>query len=114
MTTKCAKCDPQFNSSENEYPIDRHHIIAKMDGGTDDPDNIIELCLACHKEWHSFECKYNLPFDQWLELPPGNWLAVWYHAIVKDILSAPAQVSIETLQRAIGQSLLAVVACSPN
>ena len=30
-----------------------HHIIEKKDGGTDDPDNLIPVCLTCHSDAHT-------------------------------------------------------------
>ncbi len=30
-----------------------HHIVAQSDGGTDDSDNLIALCLTCHSDVHT-------------------------------------------------------------
>ena len=30
-----------------------HHIIEVADGGTDDPDNLIPICLTCHSDVHT-------------------------------------------------------------
>lgn len=47
-----------------------HHIISRLDDGTDDEDNLITLCNPCHEEWHSLESRSTLPFEKWLEMPP--------------------------------------------
>ena len=33
--------------------IFRHHIIPKKNGGTDDPDNFISICVGCHNKLHA-------------------------------------------------------------
>lgn len=30
-----------------------HHIVEQNEGGTDDPDNLIVLCLTCHSDAHT-------------------------------------------------------------
>lgn len=50
--------------------VERHHIMARQDGGQDDDSNLIDLCSLCHREWHIFEEAYSYPFDDWLQLPP--------------------------------------------
>jgi hypothetical protein len=30
-----------------------HHIIEKSEGGSDDPDNLIPVCLTCHSDVHT-------------------------------------------------------------
>ncbi len=30
-----------------------HHIVERSDGGTDDPDNLIVVCITCHSDVHS-------------------------------------------------------------
>lgn len=30
-----------------------HHIVERADGGTDDLDNLIVICLTCHSDVHS-------------------------------------------------------------
>ncbi len=30
-----------------------HHIVERADGGTDDPGNLIVICLTCHSDVHS-------------------------------------------------------------
>ncbi len=32
--------------------LDVHHVTRVKDGGTDDPDNLITVCRACHKQIH--------------------------------------------------------------
>lgn len=35
------------------YKTDGHHIIRKADGGTDDENNILDVCKSCHRLIHS-------------------------------------------------------------
>lgn len=44
-----------------------------MNGGTDDPDNLITLCESCHMEW-THVVPDVVPFDDWMNLPPAGWL----------------------------------------
>jgi 5-methylcytosine-specific restriction endonuclease McrA len=30
-----------------------HHIVESGEGGTDDPDNLIAVCLTCHSDAHA-------------------------------------------------------------
>lgn len=46
---KCKVCDQKF-SSEDEW--DLHHIIRRVDGGTDDVSNLMMLHINCHKQIH--------------------------------------------------------------
>lgn len=46
-----------------------HHIRAKVFGGTDENENLITLCVACHEEWHAVETVADFPFEEWLETP---------------------------------------------
>lgn len=41
----CAACG---RTDELQY----HHLIPVVDGGTDDPNNIVVLCAECHHKWH--------------------------------------------------------------
>jgi hypothetical protein len=65
-SNKCQKCGRISESGQ-----DVHHIIFVVDGGTDDPNNLITLCHACHEEWH-FLARHmkQLEFRTWLDLPP--------------------------------------------
>jgi hypothetical protein len=60
---KCRKCG-RMNS------LECHHIIAVMDGGSDNLDNLILLCWPCHREWEVIEALNTVEFDVWLEIPP--------------------------------------------
>jgi hypothetical protein len=59
---KCRKCGRQSH-------IERHHIIAVMDGGANDLDNLLLLCWPCHREWEVIETVGMMTFDEWLPLP---------------------------------------------
>ena len=56
----CQKCG-EFHAFQNEYgvaiPIDDgklnvHHIVPVCNGGGDEPENLVTLCVDCHKEIH--------------------------------------------------------------
>ena len=56
----CQKCG-EFHAFQNEYgvaiPIDDgklnvHHILPVCKGGGDEPENLVTLCINCHKEIH--------------------------------------------------------------
>lgn len=44
----CAEC----GSTDR---LEVHHIHHRSDGGTDDPENLITLCMKCHAEQHKGE-----------------------------------------------------------
>lgn len=44
----CSRC-----GSSNQ--IEKHHIVYRVNGGSNDPDNIKDLCRACHDYQHSLE-----------------------------------------------------------
>lgn len=47
---KCAVCHQQFNS-EDEWDI--HHIVRRVDGGTDISSNLMILHINCHRQVHN-------------------------------------------------------------
>ena len=64
----CQKCG-EFHAFQNEYgviiPIDDgklnvHHILPVCEGGGDEPENLVTLCVDCHKETHKMHNSYNL------------------------------------------------------
>ena len=59
---RCQKCGRTF-------ALELHHIKAVMNGGDNDPDNLITLCYACHLEWGVIEALDRVPFAAWLPLP---------------------------------------------
>ena len=36
--------------------MDVHHINPRMDGGSNEPDNLVALCTSCHGEIHNVMC----------------------------------------------------------
>ncbi len=32
--------------------LEVHHIVARADGGTNDLENLVTLCMACHSDTH--------------------------------------------------------------
>lgn len=47
------KCPVCGDSLYNEEEIETHHIIPVKEGGSDDPENLVHLHKACHKQVHS-------------------------------------------------------------
>lgn len=50
----CAACG-------SEVDLQYHHLIPRVLGGKDEPDNIIVFCAECHQKWHGQggEIKHN-------------------------------------------------------
>lgn len=46
----------------NRKFFERHHVIARVDGGSDDPVNLMDICRICHKI-----------------LSAGEGKAIWYY-----------------------------------
>ena len=46
-----------FKCRECGFPkhLEVHHIIPKSEGGSDEPENLITLCIRCHQKTHNFE-----------------------------------------------------------
>ncbi len=87
----CPKCGRDYAAAGGSWQ--GHHIVARSDGGADDPDNIIYLCVACHTEWHAVERALDLSFHEWLTVPPAAWLiAVW--------ISGPGDETLDVLRKA--------------
>lgn len=42
---KCEMCDMPFNGKRREF----HHILAANDGGDNTLENMLVLCVGCHK-----------------------------------------------------------------
>jgi hypothetical protein len=61
---RCGRCDG----------LHTHHVQAQADGGSDEPENLVELCSPCHGEWHAVEAVGLIPFEKWVETPPAMWL----------------------------------------
>lgn len=56
----CQKCG-EFHAYQNEYGVtipkddgqlNVHHIKFVCDGGGDEPENLVTLCVKCHRELH--------------------------------------------------------------
>jgi hypothetical protein len=39
------------------HPMELHHVIPKVHGGTDESNNIISICIPCHMRVHEFGIK---------------------------------------------------------
>ena len=78
---RCRKCS-------REQALEVHHILARMDGGTDDEANLATLCYTCHLEWHMVEAAYRLSFADWLQLPTYDLLLAVYQQLPDDLRHA--------------------------
>lgn len=58
----CQKCGRRDH-------LNIHHIQAVQDGGKDEDNNLITLCVPCHREWELIEMVTSIPFDMWLPMP---------------------------------------------
>ena len=63
----CRKCG-------GTQKLEVHHIVPLTEHGTNTDDNLITLCVYCHREWETFTIKLVIPFEQWLQLPPYSVL----------------------------------------
>jgi len=61
-----------------------HHTLAVQDGGSHDPDNLSRLCSSCHKEWHSMESAFEIPYGVWLMYPPLGQLLSYFESAKND------------------------------
>jgi 5-methylcytosine-specific restriction endonuclease McrA len=43
----CQRCGRTF---EDSRPLEAAHIVARAEGGSDEPDNLRALCIACHSD----------------------------------------------------------------
>ncbi|MCA1670460.1 MAG: HNH endonuclease [Thermomicrobia bacterium] len=43
---RCVRC------GEGDAILHAHHVIHRSDGGSDDLDNLITLCVPCHRKEH--------------------------------------------------------------
>ena len=50
---KCSICN-----KETDY-LEKHHIIPRSRGGSDDYNNIIDICIECHSKAHGVEFSRN-------------------------------------------------------
>ena len=53
--------------------LEVHHITERVDGGSDEIENLITLCFSCHGEWTACEPD-GVSFYEWLKLPPARIL----------------------------------------
>jgi DNA-directed RNA polymerase subunit RPC12/RpoP len=76
MTEYCARCGGQFR-------IEEHHITPRAQGGTDEEENLIQLCAVCHDEIHTGvthdkPAKFTGPhFEDWIEQYDGQPKETW-------------------------------------
>ncbi len=69
----CARC----GSSKK---IHRHHKVHRIDGGSDDPDNIKELCQPCHSYEHG-RARILMHLEYEYEMGQANRIALWEYRL---------------------------------
>lgn len=92
---QCKKCGRRAHPGKGKN-LHAHHIVAEMDGGQCEPDNMITLCAHCHQEWHFVESVTVIPFTDWLQAPP--YLALytgWRHGDRRDSVNGAAMAKLE-------------------
>ena len=47
------KCDLLYCAVCGRIAVNLHHIVYKSQGGTDEPSNLISLCMECHDGHHT-------------------------------------------------------------
>lgn len=70
---KCSNCE---NKGEHW-----HHIVPKSRGGSDDPSNLVLLCLSCHSKAHDVSFKSNTGLiKEAVQRTKKDWLtaATWW------------------------------------
>lgn len=67
-TPQCRKC-MRFHPWGNSI-MQIHHVIPLVDGGDNGDNNLITLCVDCHKEWHEHQ-ENKADFKTWLQTAPG-------------------------------------------
>jgi len=84
---RCQKCG-------RDHALHIHHIVATIDGGSDEQENLITLCVACHKEWEAVEYTSNIEFWDWLKYPCiGRLLAGLFKTTIPKHISATVLIS---------------------
>ena len=63
----CAKCGREDN-------LDRHHVLRRRDGGSDNPGNLAYLCEKHHHLWHSLRRSRGLGTEIHAAMVFGRWL----------------------------------------
>lgn len=89
---RCVKCESAVKT------IHAHHIVPKEYGGSDNEDNLITLCFACHEEWHAVESTSNMSIEEWLKAPCITSFLLWYRmAMAMQATNATKSFSAEEL-----------------
>jgi len=56
---ECIFCGTTESENKNEHgrSLDVHHLIPKRSGGSNDPENLVPLCVSCHNTMESVHGK---------------------------------------------------------
>lgn len=83
---KCQRCG-------SAKKIEKHHIVQRIHNGSDEDDNLQELCRACHKYEHTLRAlEASLEFEKWRG--QADRIACYQHRIdVLNELNTPALIA---------------------
>ena len=88
---QCVKCGREHN-------LHVHHIISRLDGGSNDLNNLITNCSTCHREWEIVEDSMkNISYEEWLLLPNLSMMIVVLYKLpdLDDLTLSQVRVIIE-------------------
>ncbi|WP_373532216.1 HNH endonuclease [Vampirovibrio sp.] len=58
----CQQCGRQPSAQANYHQgFEYHHVLPRSQGGSDEPENIVLLCHACHQHTHQSGFSATLP-----------------------------------------------------
>lgn len=91
---RCQKCGKYGK-------LDLHHIVPVAQKGQETVENLIALCVRCHREWEHliYPQVATISFEQWLELPTcAEFLAIFAD---KDMWPDDLAVSMKEVRNAL-------------
>lgn len=68
MSEACLFCD-------EEYALDRHHIVPQRYGGSDEEENLVTVCPTCHRK---LETLYDTRFYESLGIEKDDGKNIGY------------------------------------
>ena len=71
--------------------LECHHLQPRRRGGSNESDNLITLCTACHNEWDAAESGTHMTFDEWMDTPPYSALVALYRTVPSETRQAAYQ-----------------------
>ena len=63
MSNICEACNAYIQTDDKGRRTAKHHIVSRGAGGTNNPENLMSLCVKCHRAYHqigrlTFTLKY--------------------------------------------------------